>query len=275
MSATRLEQRFSAAAAGNGTALVTFLTAGDPDAETFQRLLDGLPAAGADVIEVGMPFSDPVADGPSIQAAAQRALNAGMTLAGVLQAVARFRVHDAATPVILMGYYNPVYRYGNQRFIADALAAGVDGLIIVDLPAEESAELGAPAAAAGLHWICLVTPTTGDKRLPKVLAGGSGFVYYVSLTGITGVGAATSQQVERALCNIRKHSRLPVAVGFGIRTPRQAAAIGDSADAVVVGSALVDTLAASLDDEQRGGPHTVTQVHAQVAALKAGLRQGA
>lgn len=264
MNATRLEQRFAAIKKSGRGGLVTFLTAGDPDGDTFQKILNGLPAAGADVIEVGMPFSDPVADGPAIQAAGLRALQAGMTLKKILQAVRDFRATDAATPLVLMGYYNPVYRYGAEKFAGDAADAGADGLIIVDLPPEEAAELREPAVKAGLHWVCLVTPTTDDARMKNILAHAGGFVYYVSIAGITGTHSAELQAVREAVTNIRRHTDLPVAVGFGIRTPEQAAAVTQAADAAVVGSALVETIAESLDSA-RG--ETVERVLRQVGEL--------
>lgn len=270
MNATRLEQRFAAITKSGRGGLVTFLTAGDPDGETFRKILNGLPAAGADVIEVGMPFSDPVADGPAIQAAGLRALQAGMTLKKILRAVRDFRATDAATPLVLMGYYNPVYRYGAEKFAGDAAEAGADGLIIVDLPPEEAAELREPVVKAGLHWVCLVTPTTDDARMKKILAHAGGFVYYVSIAGITGTHSAELQAVRQAVTNIRRHTRLPVAVGFGIRTPEQAVAVTQAADAAVVGSALVETIAESLDGA-RG--EMVEKVLRRVGELAGGIRQ--
>ena len=219
----RIERRFAELAAAERAGLITFLCAGDPDASSFAAILAGLPAAGADLIEIGMPFSDPMADGPSIQAGSLRALKAGMTLAGTLALVRGFRARDDATPVILMGYYNPIYSYGAERFLDDAKAAGVDGLIIVDLPPEEDDELCLPALARGLCFIRLATPTTDDRRLPKVLANTRGFIYYVSITGITGAGAPVAEQVRAADGPPAPPHRLPVAVGFGIRTPEQAA----------------------------------------------------
>lgn len=243
----RIERRFAALQEEGRAGLVTYLCAGDPDPDTFAGILAALPAAGADLIEVGMPFSDPMADGPVIQAGGLRALAAGMTLAKTLELVQTFRRRDDATPIVLMGYYNPIHRYGPARFLEAAKSAGVDGLIVVDLPPEEDDELCLPALAAGICFIRLATPTTDDQRLPKVLANTSGFLYYVSMTGITGVGAPMIDLVGQALARLRRHTELPIAVGFGIRTPDQAAAIARVADAAVVGSALVDQIAHSLD----------------------------
>ncbi len=268
----RIERRFAELRAAGRAGLVTYLCAGDPDAETFWRILAELPAAGADVIEIGMPFTDPMADGPSIQAAALRALAAGMTLPKVLGLVRRFRELDQATPVVLMGYYNPIYRYGPERFLDDAKAAGADGLIVVDLPPEEDDELCLPALARGLCFIRLATPTTDERRLPKVLTNTSGFLYYVSMTGITGVGAAPVEQVRQAVHRIKAHTELPVAVGFGIRTPEQAAQIAKVADAAVVGSALVDTVAKGLDAAGHATAGLSQAVLGQVKALAAGVQ---
>ena len=226
--------------------------AGDPDPETSLDIIKALPKAGADIIEIGMPFTDPMADGPSIQAAGLRALKAGMTLKKTLEMVRGFRKDDDATPLVLMGYYNPIYIYGVDKFLADAKTAGVDGLIIVDLPPEEDNELCLPAMKAGLNFIRLATPTTDDKRLPAVLANTSGFVYYVSITGITGSASADSKAVGEAVARIKRHTKLPVCVGFGIRTPEAARAIAENADGAVVGTALVDALRGSLDAEGRG-----------------------
>ena len=269
---SRLEARFAALRAEGRGGLVTFTTAGDPDFETALEILQGLPAAGADVIELGMPFSDPMADGPAIQASSLRALKAGMTLAKTLELVRRFRAGDQATPVILMGYYNPIYSYGNARFLADAVAAGVDGLIIVDLPPEEDAELCRPALEAGLHWIRLATPTTDDARLPTVLSNTSGFVYYVSIMGITGTRSATAEAVQGAVARLKRHTDLPVAVGFGIKTPEQAAEVARAADAAVVGSALVERIKGALDGEGRPGPGLSEEVLGFVRALAGGVR---
>ncbi len=273
MSETRLDARFAALAAEGRPGLVTFVTAGDPDFDTSSKILAGLPAAGADVIELGMPFTDPMADGPAIQAASLRALHAGQTLAKTLAMVRTFRQGDDATPIVLMGYYNPIYSYGNARFLADAKAAGVDGLIVVDLPPEADDELCLPARDAGLAFIRLATPTTDDKRLPAVLANTAGFVYYVSIAGITGTAAPDASKVGRAVARIKAHTPLPVAVGFGVRTPEQAAAIGAEADAVVVGSALVQAVERSLDADGRATGATVGAVSALVSSLASGVRR--
>jgi tryptophan synthase alpha chain len=270
--AGRIERRFAALKAEGRAGLVTYLTCGDPDAESFARLLSALPASGADLIEIGMPFSDPMADGPSIQAAGLRALKSGMTLAKTLDIVRQFRRGDAATPIVLMGYYNPIFRYGVERFLAAAKAAGVDGLIIVDLPPEHDDELCLPALAQGLDFIRLATPTTDDRRLPAVLKHTAGFIYYVSIAGITGTKAVDTDGVARAVARLRRHSRLPVAVGFGIRTPDQAAAVARIADGTVVGSALVDEVAAHLDADGRARPELVDAVLGRVRALADGVR---
>jgi tryptophan synthase alpha chain len=268
----RIERRFSELTAAGRAGLITFLCAGDPDRSTSAAMLAGLPAAGADLIEIGMPFSDPMADGPAIQAGSLRALKAGMTLKGTLALVRDFRAKEDATPIILMGYYNPIYSYGAERFLDDAKAAGVDGLIIVDLPPEEDDELCLPALARNLCFIRLATPTTDDRRLPKVLANTSGFIYYVSITGITGSSAPVAVQVQGAVARLRRHAGLPVAVGFGIRTPEQAGEIAAAADAVVVGSALVDRIARGLDAQGRAEPDLIEAVLGQVRALAAGVR---
>src|SRR6195256_3457170 len=257
---TRIDQRFAALQTEGRAALVTFLTAGDPDPATSLALLRALPAAGADVVELGMPFTDPMADGPAIQMSSQRALKAGQTLKTTLDMVRAFRQADGATPIVLMGYYNPIYVYGVDRFLADATAAGVDGLIVVDLPPEEDEELCLPALGAGLNFIRLATPTTDDKRLPAVLANTSGFVYYVSVTGITGAAAPDPGKVAGAVGRIKRHTKLPVAVGFGVRTAEQAAAIAAGADGVVVGSALGRALQASLDPAHKATAKTITAV---------------
>ncbi len=272
---TRIDHRFAELKAQGRAALVTFLTAGDPDPDTSLAILRALPAAGADVIELGMPFTDPMADGPAIQMSSQRALKAGQTLTRTLGMVRAFRQADAATPIVLMGYYNPIYIYGVDRFLADAKSAGVDGLIVVDLPPEEDAELCLPALAAGLNFIRLATPTTDDKRLPAVLANTSGFVYYVSITGITGSAAPDAAKVSAAVARIKRHTALPVAVGFGVRTAEQAAAIAAGADGVVVGSALVGALKDSLDRDDKATAKTVTVVVDLVAALARGVRGNA
>ena len=240
---SRLQSRFAELKQQNRAALVTFVTAGDPDYASSLEILKGLPAAGADVIELGMPFTDPMADGPAIQLANIRALAAKQNLPKTLQMVREFRATDSSTPLVLMGYYNPIFAYGVERFIADAKEAGVDGLIIVDLPPEHNDELCEPAQAAGLDFIRLTTPTTDDQRLPTVLNGSSGFVYYVSVAGVTGAGAATMDHVEQAVARLRRHTDLPLCIGFGIRTPEHAADVARRADGVVVGSALVDQVA--------------------------------
>jgi tryptophan synthase alpha chain len=269
----RIERRFAELKEEGRAGLITFLSAGDPDRETFGAILSGLPAAGADLIEIGMPFSDPMADGPSIQAGSLRALKAGMTLPGVLDLVRRFRRADETTPLVLMGYYNPIYTYGPERFLDDAKAAGVDGLILVDLPPEEDDELCLPALGKGLAFIRLATPTTDERRLPKVLSNTSGFIYYVSMTGITGVGRPVVELVGQAVARLRRHTGLPVAVGFGIRAPEQAAEVARVADAAVVGSALVELIAGSLDAEGRPKPGLAEAVLGQVALLARGVRR--
>jgi tryptophan synthase alpha chain len=258
----------------NRAGLVAFITGGDPDAATSQALLEGLAGAGADVIELGMPFSDPMADGPSIQASSLRALKAGATLRAILQQVRDFRKSDNRTPLVLMGYYNPIYVYGAEDFARDARDAGVDGLIVVDLPPEEDTELRVPATQAGLHCIRLATPTTDDARLPVVLANTGGFVYYVSIAGITGTKSAASGEVTEAVSRLRRHTDLPVAVGFGIRTPQQAGGVAAVADAAVVGSALVDTIAAGLDGQGKASPGLVEDVLAFVSKMSKGVRGG-
>lgn len=269
---SRVDARFAALKREGRAGLVTFITAGDPDLATSWEIIRGLPDAGADIIEIGMPFSDPMADGPAIQAASQRALNNGMTLAKTLDLVRRFRQQDQETPLILMGYYNPIYSMGPQRFIQQAVAAGVDGLIIVDLPPEEDEELCEPAVDAGLHWIRLATPTTDGERLPRVLENTSGFLYYVSVLGITGTRSALTEQVAEAVQRFRQHTTIPIAVGFGIKTPEQAAAIGKVADAAVVGSAIVGRIADSLDEADKATGETVPAALDLVRALSAGMR---
>jgi tryptophan synthase alpha chain len=269
---TRIDARFAQLNKEGRSAFVTFVMAGDPDPETSLAIVKAVPQAGADVIELGMPFTDPMADGPSIQAAGLRALKAGMTLKKTLALVKSFRESDGATPIVLMGYYNPIYIYGVDKFLADAKTAGVDGLIIVDLPPEEDTELCVPALKAGLNFIRLATPTTDDKRLPAVLANTSGFVYYVSITGITGAAAADAKAVSGAVARIKRHTLLPVCVGFGIRTPETARAIAENADGAVVGTALVDAVKASLDAEGKATPKTVGAVADLVAALAQGVR---
>lgn len=269
---TRIDARFAELKKQGRSAFVTFVMAGDPDPKTSLDIVKALPKAGADIIELGMPFTDPMADGPSIQAAGLRALKAGMTLKKTLEMVRGFRQDDDATPVVLMGYYNPIYIYGVEKFLADAKAAGVDGLIIVDLPPEEDDELCLPAMRAGLNFIRLATPTTDDKRLPAVLANTSGFVYYVAITGITGAAAPDSKTVGEAVARIKRHTKLPVCVGFGIRTPEAARAIAENANGSVVGTALVDALRGSLDAEGRATAKTVGAVADLVAALAQGVR---
>jgi tryptophan synthase alpha chain len=269
---SRIATRFAALKREGRGALISFVEAWDPDAATAMELLRGMPAAGADLLEIGMPFTDPMADGPIVQAAGKRGLKAGVKVAHVLTMVRDFRRDDADTPIILMGYLNPILSYGPERFCADAETAGVDGLIIVDLPTEE-ADLLAPAAQAhGIDVIRLVAPTTDDKRLPLVLAGSSGFVYYVSITGITGTRSATSEHLAAAIPRIRRATNLPIAVGFGVRSPHQAAEAVRVADAAVVASALIDTLAANLDEQGRAKPGAVRKVLDQVRELAAGVR---
>ncbi len=269
---TRIDRRFATLKNEGRPALVTFTMAGDPDYETSKKILLGLPKAGADVIEIGMPFSDPMADGPAIQAAGVRALKAGMTLKKTLQMVREFRAADAATPIVLMGYYNPIYSYGNERFLADAKAAGVDGLIVVDLPPEADEELCLPAMEHGLNFIRLATPTTDAKRLPAVLQNTSGFLYYVSITGITGAAAPVATDVHKQVARIKKATKLPICVGFGVRTPQQAREIGQGADGVVVGSALVNIIKDSLGKTGQGSNKTVTGVLDLVKSLAKALR---
>jgi tryptophan synthase alpha chain len=269
---TRIDARFAELNKQGRSAFITFLMAGDPDPKTSLDILKALPKAGADIIEIGMPFTDPMADGPAIQAAGLRALKAGMTLRKTLELVRGFRKEDATTPLVLMGYYNPIYIYGVDKFLVDAKSAGVDGLIIVDLPPEEDAELCLPAMKAGLNFIRLATPTTDDKRLPAVLANTSGFVYYVSITGITGAASADTAVVGDAVARIKRHTKLPVCVGFGIRTPEAAGGIAQHADGAVVGTALVDALRGSLDAEGHATAKTVDAVADLVASLAQGVR---
>ncbi len=270
---TRLDRKFAALQSEGRKAFIAFVTAGDPDPETSYAILSGLPAAGADIIELGMPFTDPMADGPSIQAASQRALKAGQTLEKTLAMVARFRTEDDTTPVVLMGYYNPVFIYGVDRFIKDAVAAGVDGLIIVDLPAEEDSELCLPAMEGGLNFIRLVSPTTDNARLPNVLENTSGFVYYVSITGITGSAAPDVSKVSDNVARIKGHTNLPVAVGFGIRTPEQANAIASVADGAVVGSALVDVIGETAKNSDKPATDCVARVLTLASDLAEGVHK--
>jgi tryptophan synthase alpha chain len=270
---TRIDARFVELKKQGRSAFITFVMAGDPDPATSLAIVKALPKAGSDIIEIGMPFTDPMADGPAIQAAGQRALKAGMTLKKTLSMVREFRKTDDSTPLVLMGYYNPIYIYGVEKFLVDAKSAGIDGLIVVDLPPEEDAELCLPAMEAGLNFIRLATPTTDDKRLPAVLANTSGFVYYVSITGITGSAIADSAAVGQAVARIKRHTKLPVCVGFGIRTPEAARAIASSADGAVVGSALVEALRNSLDEQGKAGAKTVDAVAVLATALADGVRQ--
>jgi len=268
----RIDRRFAELKQEGRAALVTFTMAGDPDHATSVAILKALPKAGADVIELGMPFTDPMADGPAIQAAGLRALKAGQNMKKTLAAVRDFRNGDDTTPVVLMGYYNPIYIYGVERFLGDAKAAGVDGLIVVDLPPEEDSELCLPAMKAGLNFIRLATPTTDDKRLPTVLTNTSGFVYYVSITGITGAAAPDAQKVTAAVARIKRHTTLPVCVGFGVRTAAHARAIAAAADGVVVGSALVDAVRQSLGPDSKPGSATVRAVTDLARVLAEGVR---
>jgi tryptophan synthase alpha chain len=269
---SRIAARFASLRRAGRGGLIPFLEAYDPDAETSAAMLAGLPVAGADLIEIGVPFTDPMADGPIIQAAGRRALNAGATLRRTLAMVRTFRANDADTPIILMGYLNPILAYGPEPFARDAAASGVDGLIVVDLPAEEADLLLPHAKANGLDIIRLVAPTTDDARLPKVLDGSSGFVYYVSITGITGTRSATGAELAANIPRIRRATDLPIAIGFGVKTPAQAAEVVQIADAAVVGAALVATLAASLDAKGRAGSDTAQRVLADVRALSSGVR---
>ena len=268
----RIERRFQALKKEGRSGLVTFTMMGDPDIETSFEILRGLPGAGADIIEIGSPFTDPMADGPVIQVAGQRALKGGITLEKTIDLVRRFREEDGETPLILMGYYNPIYIYGVKRFLRDALDAGLDGLIIVDLPPEEDAELCLPALEAGLAFIRLTAPTTDDARLPRVLENSSGFVYYISITGITGADAASSASIEAAVARLRRHTELPVAVGFGIKTPKQAGEVARVADAAVVGSAIITAIENSLDDSGACTAQTVDAALSLVRDLSIGVR---
>lgn len=271
-SSSRIDRRFAALKSEGRKALVTFVTAGDPDYETSAAILAGLPKAGADVIEVGMPFSDPMADGPAIQASSLRALHAGQTMVKTLALIADFRRRDPDTPVVLMGYYNPIYVYGSERFLTDAAAAGVDGLIVVDIPPEADEELCLPAIRHGLNFIRLATPTTDAERLPKVLANTSGFLYYVSITGITGAAAPVVADVHAQVARIKASTALPVAVGFGVKTGEQAKALAEGADGVVVGSALVSAIELSLDGGKRPTARTVPAVLGLVSGIASALK---
>jgi tryptophan synthase alpha chain len=271
---SRIAARFAALKAAHKKAFIPFITAGDPDLATFAELLAGLPKAGCDLIEIGMPFSDPMADGPAIERANNRAFAGGITLGKILGCVAAFRKQDSEIPIILMGYANPVYSYGIEKFVADAKQAGVDGLIIADLPPEEDRELRKPAAMQNIDIIRLVTPTTDAKRLATILDGANGFLYYVSVTGVTGSKQASTEPVRRAVADIRKQSALPVAVGFGITTPEQAGEIAGVADAVVVGSAIVNRIASNLDAQNKAKPGLVKDVLDFVAALAKAAHAG-
>lgn len=272
MKATRIDKRFADVKQKKRAALVTFITAGDPDPETSAAILKGLPGAGADVIELGMPFSDPMADGPAIQASSLRALKAGQKMAKTLAMVREFRKTDSETPIVLMGYYNPIYVYPGMKFLDDAAAAGVDGLIVVDLPPEADDELCLPAVERGLNFIRLATPTTDDKRLPAVLTNTSGFLYYVSITGITGAATPDVNDVQKQVGRLKKATSLPVAVGFGVKGPEQAKALAATADAVVVGSALVGAIAQTLDSKGGATGKTVPSVLNLVTSLSEALR---
>ncbi len=272
MSGSRIARRFAALRAEGRAGLVTFVTAGDPDIATSGEILAGLPGAGADLIELGMPFSDPMADGPSIEAAGYRALKAGTTLGRVIGLAAGFRAGDPDTPLILMGYFNPIYAYGVERFARDAASAGVDGVIVVDLPPETDGELRGPAAAAGLELIRLATPTTDAARLPRVLEGAGGFLYYVAVAGVTGTKRAAIGDIAEAVERLKQSTSLPIAVGFGIRDPESAAAVARHADAAVVGTAIVNRIAGALDLEGKPSPTLVGDVLAFVSSLAAGVR---
>jgi tryptophan synthase alpha chain len=269
---TRIDQKFAALKREGRAGLVTFITAGDPDYDSALAMLMGLPAAGADVIELGMPFSDPMADGPAIQASSLRALRGGQTMKKTLSMVREFRKRDDTTPIVLMGYYNPIYVYPVDRFIADAVDAGADGLIVVDMPPEEDEELRPAAAASGLNFIRLATPTTDAKRLPAVLANTSGFVYYVSIAGITGTAAPDITAVGEHLARLKAHTELPIAVGFGVKSPEQVRALAGVAEGVVVGSALVSAIAESLDENGHATKDTEPRLLELVEHLSSALR---
>lgn len=269
---TRIDTKFAALRLENRPGLVTYFMGGDPDYQTSLNIMKALPAAGSDVIELGMPFSDPMADGPAIQAAGLRSLKGGQTLAKTLQMAADFRQGDNETPIVLMGYYNPIYIYGVDKFLVDAKASGIDGLIVVDLPPEMDEELCLPALKAGLNFIRLATPTTDDKRLPMVLTNTSGFVYYVSMTGITGAALTDTSKVAQAVKRIKAHTDLPIAVGFGVKTAEQAKVIGQSADAVVVGSAIVNLIASTLTKDGKATGDTVDSVATMVRGLSSGVK---
>ncbi|MDE0309485.1 MAG: tryptophan synthase subunit alpha [Acidiferrobacterales bacterium] len=264
---TRITRKFAQLGEQNRKAFVAFLTGGDPNYEISRDLICGLPQAGVDLIEVGIPFSDPMADGPAIQASSQRALKAGMTLAKTLQLVRDFREQDQSTPIVLMGYYNPIYRYGVDRFVHECTSSGVDGLIIVDLPPEEDMELCDPALTAGLHWIRLVTPSTDDSRIESVLHNVSGFVYYISVLGVTGTRSAMTDHVDEAVTRLRQYTDLPLAVGFGIKTPEHARSVAEKADGIVIGSAIVDLVKANLDRDGSPNPGLAQAVHSYVREI--------
>ncbi len=268
----RMDKRFADLKAEGRPALVTYFMGGDPDFETSMKIMQALPKAGADIIELGMPFSDPMADGPAIQLAGQRALKAGQNLAKTIDMARRFRETDQDTPIVLMGYYNPIYIYGVERFIEDALKAGIDGLIVVDLPAEMDDELCIPAVARGLNFIRLTTPTTDNKRLPRVLQNSSGFVYYVSMNGITGSALPDPSLIAGAVARIKGHTELPICVGFGVKTAEHARLIGASADGVVVGTAIVNQIALSLTKDGQATQDTVPSVETLVRGLSTGVR---
>ncbi len=272
MTATRIDTRFAELKREGRAGLVTFITAGDPDYETSLSILKALPEAGADVIELGVPFTDAMADGPPIQASSLRALAAGQSLKKTIAMAREFRKANNETPIVLMGYYNPIYIYGVEKFLKDAKDAGIDGLIVVDLPPEEDEELCLPAMKAGINFIRLATPTTDDKRLPAVLKNTSGFVYYVSIAGVSGAAAPETSRVIEAVERIKRHTKLPIAVGFGLKTPAHARAVAEGADAAVVGSALVEAVRTSLDKELRATPATVKAVTTLVSALAEGVR---
>ena len=269
----RIKRRFAALADEGRAGLVTFVTAGDPDPDTSAAIIRGLPGAGADIIELGMPFTDPMADGPAVQQSSQRALKAGQTMRRTLAMVRDFRTGDDDTPIVLMGYYNPIYIYGVDSFVEDAAEAGVDGLIIVDMPPEEDPELREPAVRAGIDFVRLATPTSDDERLPTLMRAASGFVYYVSITGVTGTRSAETGSVADAVARIRKYTDLPLAIGFGIKTPEQAADIARVADAAVVGSAIVDRIASAVSGDSGTAPDPVQSVLQFVESLSTGVRQ--
>ncbi len=268
---TRITRCFARLTEKNRKAFVAFLTGGDPDFDASRQLICGLPQAGVDLIEIGIPFSDPMADGPAIQASSQRALRNGMTLVKTLQLVRHFRENDDTTPIVLMGYYNPIYRYGADRFVHECVSCGVDGLIIVDLPPEEDEELCEPALTAGLHWIRLVTPSTDDGRIDAVLHNVSGFVYYISVLGVTGTRRAMADHVNQAVERLRNYTELPIAVGFGIKTPEHARSVAERADGIVVGSAIVELVKSNLDDDGKPGAELVGKVHDFVRQIAEGV----